>query len=51
MCLMLYLATAQEIPLQQSPDISVEEVEPSRAIVLHRFSCKRSIFTSGFCCG
>jgi hypothetical protein len=28
MCLMLYLASADEIPAQSSPDISVEEVEP-----------------------
>ena len=37
MCLMLYLAAATEIPLQQSSDMSVEEVEPSRAVVREWF--------------
>ena len=38
MCLMLYLATSDEQPLRRSPEISVEEVEPSRDAVRQWFS-------------
>ena len=30
---MLYLATTVEVPLRQSPDLSIEEIEQSRTIV------------------
>lgn len=38
MCLMLYLATSDEQPLRRSPELSVEEVEPSRDAVRQWFS-------------
>jgi hypothetical protein len=38
MCLMLYLATLDEQPLRRSPELSVEEVEPSREAVRQWFS-------------
>lgn len=38
MCLMLYLATATDQPLRSSPELSVEEVEPSREAVRQWFS-------------
>src|SRR5688572_1074706 len=54
MCLMLYLATAKEIPLQQSPDMSVEEVGPSRAVVREWFTLPNVRYIgshSGCSCG
>src|SRR5262245_42995789 len=38
MCQMLYVATAEELPLSQSPELRVEMVEPSRAAVRQWFS-------------
>ena len=38
MCLMLYLGTSGDQPLSQSPDLSVEEIEPARANVRQWFS-------------
>ena len=38
MCLMLYLATTGDQPVRSSPELSAEEVEPSRAVVRKWFS-------------
>ena len=38
MCLMLYMATQGELPVHSSPELSVEEVEPSREAVRQWFS-------------
>jgi hypothetical protein len=38
MCLLLYLATSGDQPLRQSPDLSVEDIEPARAAVCQWFS-------------
>jgi hypothetical protein len=38
MCLMLYLRTANDLPLQSTPDLTVEPVEPSREEVRQWFS-------------
>ena len=38
MCLMLYLATQSDLPPRTSPELSVEEVEPSREAVRQWFS-------------
>jgi hypothetical protein len=38
MCLMLYLATQNDQPLWATPELSIEEVEPSREAVRHWFS-------------
>ena len=54
MCLMLYLAAPVEIPLQTSPDLTVEDVLPARAAVLARFSLPHVKYIgshSGCSCG
>jgi hypothetical protein len=38
MCLMLYMATRGDVPVRSSPELSVEEVEPSREAVREWFS-------------
>jgi hypothetical protein len=38
MCLMLYMATQADVPVRSSPELSVEEVEPSREAVRQWFS-------------
>ena len=38
MCLMLYMATQGDVPLRTSPELDVEEVEPSRDAVRQWFS-------------
>jgi hypothetical protein len=38
MCLMLYMATEGDVPVRSSPELSVEEVEPSREAVRDWFS-------------
>ena len=38
MCLMLYVGTAEALPLSSSPDLAVEEVEDSRRAVTQWFS-------------
>jgi hypothetical protein len=38
MCLMLYMATQGDLPVRSCPEMSVEEVEPSRAAVRQWFS-------------
>ena len=38
MCLMLYLASSDDQPLSSSPELSVEEVEPSREAVRQWFA-------------
>ncbi len=38
MCQMLYMATAGDQPLQESPELRVEPVEPLRAQVCQWFS-------------
>jgi hypothetical protein len=38
MCLMLYMATQGDVPVRSSPELSVEEVEPSREAVREWFS-------------
>jgi hypothetical protein len=38
MCLMLYMATQDDVPPQSTPEMSVEEVEPSRTAVRQWFS-------------
>lgn len=38
MCLMLYMATQSELPVRTSPELGVEEVEPSREAVRQWFS-------------
>ena len=38
MCLMLYMATRGDVPVRSSPEMSVEEVEPSREAVRQWFS-------------
>ena len=54
MCLMLYLATAEEIPLQSSPELGVEKVETSRDAVRAWFSLPHVRYIgshSGCSCG
>lgn len=54
MCLALYVATASELPLVVSPDLGVEEVEPSRAAVKQWFTLPnvRFVRAHGTCgCG
>jgi hypothetical protein len=38
MCLTLYMATQGDVPVRTSPDLGVEEVEPSREAVRQWFS-------------
>ena len=38
MCLMLYMATRRDVPVRSAPELSVEEVEPSRGAVQQWFS-------------
>lgn len=38
MCLMLYMATQADMPVRSAPELSVEEVEPSRDAVRQWFS-------------
>jgi len=38
MCLMLYMATQRDVPVRSSPELSVEEIEPSREAVRQWFS-------------
>ena len=38
MCLMVYLATADEQPVQSSPELRVEAIEPTAAVVHQWFS-------------
>lgn len=38
MCLMLYMATQGDVPVRTSPELGVEEVEPSREAVRQWFS-------------
>jgi hypothetical protein len=38
MCLMLYIGTADELPLASSPDLSIEEVDEPRQTITQWFS-------------
>ena len=38
MCMMLYLAAREELPLRSSPDLSIEAVDPRREAVRQWFS-------------
>jgi hypothetical protein len=54
MCLMLYMATGVEEPLQKSADLSVENVERTREIVRQWFSLPHVYFVGahgGCSCG
>ena len=54
MCLMLYIGTAEELPLTSSPDMSIEDVDELRRAVTQWFSQRhvRFIGEHGSCsCG
>jgi hypothetical protein len=54
MCLMLYIATHTDVPLQTSPEMRVEEVEPSRDAVRQWFTLPEVHFIgahTGCSCG
>jgi hypothetical protein len=51
MCLMLYIGTAEELPLSSSPDMSIEDVDEQGRAVTQWFSQRhlRLIGAHGSC--